>query len=101
TDGGSWTLVSSLENAIAHRSRSTARRRRLDRARSRHKNVRHLDRATRAQPASDGRERNCRGWLAIRRPDPGRKRLRSLHQPDIAQIVAPAARELDLPEYGG
>ena len=78
----------------------SARRRRFDRARSSQENVGRLDRATRAQPVSDGRERNRSRRLAVRRPDPGRKRLRSLHQADITQIVAAAARKLDLAEHG-
>ena len=44
-----------------------SRRRRLDRARSSQKEVRHLGRAARTQSVSDGGERNRGGRLAFRR----------------------------------
>jgi len=60
---------------------------RFDCPRSRNKSVRCFCFTARTEPVPDGGERDRCGWLAIRPPDPGRERLRSLYKPDVAQAV--------------
>ena len=68
------------------------RYRSLDLSCSGDEDIRHFDGTARAEPVPYRRQGDRRRGLAVRTPDPGRERLRSLHQADVAQIVAPAPR---------
>jgi len=50
----------------------------------------HLHLAPRIEPVAVRRDGDGRRGLAVRTSDPGRERLGSRHQADVAQFVAPA-----------
>ncbi len=59
----------------------------------------HFGLTPRVEPVADRRDGDGRGGFAVRAPDPGRERLRSLHQSDIAQLIAAAPRRLNFTEH--